>query len=60
MAKPTRRADLVEAVKEAVAITADAIPAKGQMLEEEYQEIAALRRAVVPVVLRELLDVEVE
>jgi hypothetical protein len=57
MTKPTPRSDLVTAVREAWGIVDEAIPAESDMEEDERHEM--LRAAALPVILRELLDVEV-
>lgn len=58
MTKPTPRADLVKAVSEAAAIIEEALPLEyvGTMQPDR----PALRAAALPVILRELLDYEVE
>jgi hypothetical protein len=59
MTKPTPRSDLVDAVSEAWAITADAIPIDPDHTEQYQREAITMRAAALPVILRELLDVEV-
>lgn len=58
MTKPTPRADLVKAVTEAAAIVDEALPLEytGPMQPDR----GAFRAAAFPIVLRELLDYEVE
>jgi hypothetical protein len=53
MANPTPRSDLVKAVSDAAAILKEAIPDDGTVY------VGPLRVAAMPVLLRELLDVEV-
>jgi hypothetical protein len=61
MTKPTPRADLVKAVEEAWEIVIDAMPDDTEegAPYEHRQEVVTMRAAALPVILRELLDVEV-
>jgi hypothetical protein len=59
MTKPTPRADLVKAVGDAAAIVEEALPVSGDDDPEWQQEMRTLQAAALPVILRELLDVEV-
>jgi len=60
MSKPTPREDLVKAVSEAVGIVYEAIgPELSTRNTDPFEEILTLRAAALPVILRELLDVEV-
>ena len=60
MTRPTPRADLVKAVSEALGIVFEAIgPEHTTSRGDAHQELLTLRAAALPVILRELLDVEV-
>ena len=60
MTKPTPRADLVKAVSEATSIVNEAIPLNDGMREALWRHASAMRAAALPVIVRELLDCEVE
>lgn len=60
MTKPTPRADLVKAVSEAKTIVSEAIPVDADSPEAWLREALTMRAAALPVILRELLDYEVE
>jgi hypothetical protein len=57
MTKPTPRSDVVKAVSEAAAILDEALPL--EYVGAGQPDRPALRAAAMPVILRELLDVEV-
>jgi hypothetical protein len=59
MTKPTPRADLVKAVCDAAAIVGEALPVRSDDDAAWQQEMRTLQAAALPVILRELLDVEV-
>lgn len=62
MTKPTPRADLVKAVGEAWDIVIDAMPddTDPDLDADRREEIVMMRAAALPVILRELLDYEIQ
>lgn len=60
MTKPTSRADLVKAVSEAKTIVDDALPRSPDVALADREDLTRLRVAAFGVILRELLDYEVE
>ena len=59
MTKPTSRANLVTAIREAAAIIEEGLPVEQDAQEAWQQETRALQAAALPVILRELLDYKV-
>jgi hypothetical protein len=59
MTKPTPRSDLVKAVSDAKSILDEAIPLAFAVTDDINEGRSMLRAAAMPVIPRELLDVEV-
>lgn len=60
MTKPTPRAELVKAIGDAWSIVDEAIPLSHEDGPLSREEFLSLRAAAMPVILRELLDYEVQ